>query len=261
MTVSWWTANCFDCAIPPGATVPFLGSSGDAYVQIYCGQDVQIRVAAPGLAQTLVTNMAEHGAFTVLVRNTPAESLTLLVDVPSDFPYTALIVGGVVMCALAVLNKIVRHFLVRSGLVRPEGSGGAQQTSNASALASPVSALMPIWHFLGYDTFAREQAAASTAAERGASAEIAGAEPLIPKDSFGGVNSDPEAPSASAAQPARRVVSKAEEALLTRLANRIRSIDAFRCAGGCSGGRSDSLQVLSSTSHSLCIAGERASAS
>lgn len=194
-------------------------------MQIYCGQDVQIRVSAPGLAQTLITNMAEHGAFTVLVRNAPTDPLALLVDVPGDFPYTALILGGVVMCALAILNKIVRHFLVRSGLV---GDGGGPEQST-TVLAQAVKTLMPLWHFLGYDTFAREQAAALSSSALSASGQIPGAEPLIPKDSFGGVNADPEA-AASASLP-RRVISKAEEALLARLANRIRSIDAFRCAG------------------------------
>ena len=222
VTVQWWTANCYDCALPPGVTVKFAGSSS-AYFQIYCGQDVQVRVSAPGLAQqTLVVSLAEHGAYTVLVHNARTGTLEVLVDVPGDFPYTALIVGGVVMCALAVFNKAVRHVLIRNGLVAPEGS---KPEAAASAVARVCASLSPLWHFLGYDTYAREQAAAAAAADDGVPEGIA--EALLPKDSLGGLNADPET---AASQPQRTpALSPAQAALLARLASRSRSIDAFRC--------------------------------
>lgn len=223
VTVQWWTANCYDCALPPGVTVKFAGSSF-AYAQIYCGQDVQVRVSAPGLPQqTLVVSLAEHGAYTVLVHNSPTGTLEVLVDVPGDFPYTALIVGGVVMCALAVFNKAVRLVLIRNGLVTPEGSKPAAAESAAARICA---ALTPLWHFLGYDTYAREQAVAAAAANDGAP-EGGAADALLPKDSLGGLNGDPET---ATTQPQRAAaLSPAQAALLARLASRIRSIDAFRC--------------------------------
>lgn len=141
----------------------------------------------------------------------------------ADFPYTALIVGGVVMIALAVVNKVVRYALVRYGLV--VGPGRPTAATKSSALGRFVAALGPVWHFLGYDTYAEEQQAAAAAAEA-SSLSTTALEPLLPTGSSS--LNHPDAASAGAPK-AHAAASAADTRLLARLRNRIRSIDAFRC--------------------------------
>jgi hypothetical protein len=272
--VQAWTAACYGCALPGGTSVPFLGVTEASpgaplgYTLIDCSQGVQIRVSVPGGAsgpstsrvntgpasgpavQTLSAPLEELGAYTVLVHNTLAGPvLTLLVDAPGSFPYTALIVGGVVMCALAAASSLLRYALVSNGLIAPaaagapqelEGDGQSLEGPSHSALQRAVAFCSPVWHFLGYDTYARERAAAAAAASAPSSRATGGAEPLLPKDSFGGVNADAPASGDIEHQPAGQQVTKAataaraaDAALLARLANRIRSIDSFRGACLC----------------------------
>jgi hypothetical protein len=235
VTLQWWTARCHNCALPPGISVPFLGSSGNAslppgssdgaYALVYCGEDVQVRVSAEdGLAQTLVADLDEHGIYTVLVRNVQGGApLVLLEDIAGDFPYAALIIGAFVMCAIAVLNKVLRHCLIRHELIAPAGS--TKRPQPVSTLAHAAVLFSPLWHFLGYDTYAAELAARA--------AVVSGAaEPLLPPNASDGGGDAEGGAAAPVAAPAPAKAS-ASDALLARLANRIRSIDAFRGACLC----------------------------
>jgi hypothetical protein len=122
-----------------------------------------------------------------------------------------------------------RYYLVRGGFIPPEGEDSSKHR-RPGAFAAAVSLLAPFWHFLGYDTYARERqlaAAAAAAAEDAGSAGTAAsgaAERLLPEGS--GAQADAEAAISKATPSQAR--STGAEALLAKLANRIRSIDSLR---------------------------------